>query len=238
MGRRKYDRDQLRAVCDGVRSLPEVAAILGWKLRTVKRLVVEENLPRRKPGSRSPVNGSANPAYAGGRSIDAGGYALVIAPEGHPGARRTGRILEHRLVMERSIGRHLTPEEVVDHIDGLTLHNDPSNLRLFACNADHLSATLSGTQAMSVAGRKNLRGRHQPPVETPVDIHRQRKERGDVRLQAILRAALSLGIGSPHLLGTKRWLVKAGIDPYSRPSLGQGLVGVLSRYELDLGLSG
>jgi hypothetical protein len=238
MGARRYDREQLRAVCDGVRSLPEVASILGWKLRTVKRLVVEDNLPRRKPGSRSPVNGANNPAYAGGRSIDDSGYALSIAPEGHPNARRIGRILEHRLVMERSIGRYLTRHEVVDHIDGLTLHNDPSNLRLFACNGDHLSATLSGPQVMSEAGKMNRRGRLRLEGWTPVDIHRQRKARGDVRLLGILRAALSLGIDSPHLLGTKRWLVKAGIDPHSRPSLEQGLSDVLSRYELDLGRSG
>lgn len=39
---------------------------------------------------------------------------------------------EHRYVMERKIGRRLTPEETVHHIDGVRSHNDMTNLELFS----------------------------------------------------------------------------------------------------------
>lgn len=45
---------------------------------------------------------------------------------------------EHRLVMERFLGRKLAPDEHVHHIDGDTLNNSPSNLKIVT-RAEHLS---------------------------------------------------------------------------------------------------
>ena len=45
--------------------------------------------------------------------------------------------MEHRLVMEDKLGRYLTPEEEVHHIDGNRANNDPDNLRLFPNKATH-----------------------------------------------------------------------------------------------------
>jgi hypothetical protein len=39
--------------------------------------------------------------------------------------------------MEAKLGRYLTPEEVVHHIDGDKENNDPDNLMLFANNGEH-----------------------------------------------------------------------------------------------------
>lgn len=41
-----------------------------------------------------------------------------------------GYVMEHRLVMAKSLGRSLTPDETVHHIDGNTLNNDLLNLQL------------------------------------------------------------------------------------------------------------
>lgn len=87
--------------------------------------------------------GEINPSWKGGRYLDADGYVLVYAPD-HPHATNSGRVREHRLVAERALGRHLSPEEVVDHIDGVRANNDPSNLRVFPRNSEHLAATLKG----------------------------------------------------------------------------------------------
>ena len=44
---------------------------------------------------------------------------------------------EHRIVAEQMLGRSLKPDEVVHHIDENKRNNDPSNLMVFATQADH-----------------------------------------------------------------------------------------------------
>ncbi|HUU57254.1 MAG TPA: HNH endonuclease [bacterium] len=41
--------------------------------------------------------------------------------------------------MERVLGRPLQPNEVVHHEDGNPTNNDPSNLRLFHSNEEHMA---------------------------------------------------------------------------------------------------
>ena len=47
------------------------------------------------------------------------------------------RIDLHRLVMQKHLGRELTPVEVVHHLDGNKSNNNLSNLKLFANKAEH-----------------------------------------------------------------------------------------------------
>lgn len=226
----------VRKIADGDLSLNQIASLTGVPHSTVKKILARcPDIPRRKPG---PPRGERNPDWQGGRSIDRDGYATVPAPEGHPRARSIGRIAEHRLVMERRLGRYLERHEVVDHIDGLTLHNAPENLRLFASNAAHLSETLRGrAKEISVSGRQNihLQGRHTEGFE-PVDTHRLRRERGDLRLRAILQLALKLGTDSPFLLGTRRHLAKAGIVDLERSTIERAWGDLCLRWEADLTL--
>jgi hypothetical protein len=44
----------------------------------------------------------------------------------------------HRHIMEKEIGRKLTEEEVVHHIDGDKNNNEPENLYLFPNKSEHL----------------------------------------------------------------------------------------------------
>lgn len=57
------------------------------------------------------------------------GYKLVYAPN-HPRKNEAGYVREHVIVMEQHIGRYLTDDEVVHHIDFNRGNNDISNLRL------------------------------------------------------------------------------------------------------------
>ena len=69
------------------------------------------------------------------------GYILVKAPEGHPGKDCKGYVREHRLVVEKNIGRHLTKAEVVHHVDEsyeARSENDLGNLELMSV-AEHLT---------------------------------------------------------------------------------------------------
>lgn len=212
MKKSKYDKDAIRNLCDGKRSSAEIAKIVGCPSKYVQELMLKENLPRLKSG---PPRGEKNPAWKGGRHVDRDGYCLIPAPDGHPYARRSGkkigRILEHRLVMEQTIGRYLLPTEVVDHIDGNKLNNSPENLRLFESNGQHLAQTLKGrTPNWSKSGRRNFRGRSAKKLKDHerIDTYRLRKETHEIREQSILRARELLGADSLYLLGMERFLKK------------------------------
>lgn len=58
------------------------------------------------------------------------GYLWISVPTGVTGKK--GGILEHRYVMSRHIGRQLTKQETVHHIDGDRTNNELSNLELFS----------------------------------------------------------------------------------------------------------
>lgn len=221
-------RPRILELADGQRTSAEIAEIVGCNPKYVQntlRVLNHERLPR---GAR---RGELNPSYVDGRSVDRDGYAVVSAPPGHPHARRSGTMFEHRLVMERELGRYLKPTEIVDHIDGLHLHNAPSNLRLFASNADHLRATISGQRPLwSEAGLAKMRiAPHLRADHERVDMYRQRRAAGEVRLLQILLAASRLGIASPYLLGTRHHLEQARIDCSSPTTIERALADLLSR---------
>jgi hypothetical protein len=70
------------------------------------------------------------PNYKGPQRTDRG-YIVVDHPDG-------GRVYEHRLVMEQTLGRPLRRDEHVHHIDHDRSNNDPSNLQVMLCS-DHMA---------------------------------------------------------------------------------------------------
>lgn len=83
-------------------------------------------------------SGHNHPNWKGGRSVNCQGYVTVPAKD-HPNAMPNGRILEHRLVAEKKLGRLLESNEVVHHIDGNKENNDPSNLVVFTREKHNLT---------------------------------------------------------------------------------------------------
>ena len=220
------------SLADGVRTSREIAAIVGCNSKHAQNVIRKHGAPSLPRGAR---RGDLNPAWVDGRTIDLDGYALIPAPPGHPTARSSGQILEHRWIVENQIGRHLLPTETVDHIDGLHLHNAPSNLRLFESNSTHLRATISGqTPKWSEAGwaRMKLAPGLRQSLER-VDTYRLRRARGDVRLLQILLALSQFGPGSPYLLGTHRLLAQAQIDPSEPTTIERAWADLSARLAAD-----
>lgn len=134
---------ELVRLAEGGASFEEMAQELGTNRKTIRRYLKEHDIQRPHHRQIRDYRGRRNPAWKGGRMTDKSGYILVHQPD-HPQANRHGYCREHRLVMEAKLGRTLTREEVVDHIDGNTGNNDPENLRVFPNNGEHLRATLTG----------------------------------------------------------------------------------------------
>ena len=65
----------------------------------------------------------------GGGRITAFGYVLIWSPD-HPNKSKRGYVQEHRLIIEKEIGRYLTKEEVVHHINNIRDDNRIENLKL------------------------------------------------------------------------------------------------------------
>lgn len=64
------------------------------------------------------------------RHVTADGYVLVLRPDS-PMAKRNGYVAEHRLVMSEALGRMLTANENVHHINGDRADNRLENLELW-----------------------------------------------------------------------------------------------------------
>jgi hypothetical protein len=55
----------------------------------------------------------------------------------HPQADKQGYVFEHRLVLEKKLGRMLSKEECSHHINGNCADNRSENLEAFPSNAEH-----------------------------------------------------------------------------------------------------
>lgn len=128
------------------KSLNEIARILGcgstnifyWMNKyKIKRRSFSESLmghlvtlKTRKKISKNHYNisGKSNPNWKNGRFITNDGYVKVYAPA-HP--NKVGNyMLEHRLIMEKYLGRYLTSNEVVNHKNRVKDDNKRKNLGL------------------------------------------------------------------------------------------------------------
>jgi hypothetical protein len=100
--------------------------------------IFEKTKQERKRKYIESISGKNSPNWKGGRVKDYRGYVWIKAPKGHLGANLWGYIYEHRLIIEKHLGRYLRKEEVIRHINNNTSDNRLDNLKLCRNNNEHL----------------------------------------------------------------------------------------------------
>lgn len=87
-------------------------------------------MSRNKLGQFTSDNvGKKHPRWRGGKTIDRYGYPKLLKPD-CPMSDSKGYVYEHRYKMAKKIGRLLTREDVVHHINGIRDDNRIENLEL------------------------------------------------------------------------------------------------------------
>lgn len=115
---------------------------------------------RELPSQRKDINwdkkhkaGANNPNFGGGKYIDDKGYVRVLEPD-HP-KNIKGYVYEHRLLMEKYLGRYLMPWEAVHHINEIKTDNRIENF--FLCTQKEHSAIHMEGRKPSMDQRDKLR---------------------------------------------------------------------------------
>jgi hypothetical protein len=120
------------------KSLNDIAKIVNQDRKTVHRWLAYYKIKSHKVGETR--MGKDNQFWREGKHIytsKSRGYRYIYKP-GHPMARKSGYVPEHRFIVSELLGRNLERNEEVHHINFNEGDNRLENLYLFSSKSDHM----------------------------------------------------------------------------------------------------
>ena len=128
------DRHEWLAQYESAGSVSELARRIGKSNETARYHLKKHGIEIKSSGYKSPKSvrhfGPDHGSWKGGTYRHSDGYVYEYAPSHPDAAGAKGYVLQHRLVMERKLGRRLAPKELVHHINEVKHDNRPGNLEL------------------------------------------------------------------------------------------------------------
>ncbi len=107
------------------KSIKQIRREYGWGINTIKRWLRLHEIPIRS--CDDPIVRKQKGGFRLKKQRRNNGYQYIYFPE-HPNAGSSGFISEHRLRASKMLGRELTKQDIIHHIDGDRLNNEELNL--------------------------------------------------------------------------------------------------------------
>lgn len=128
----KLDEEKIREMYESGMTQSEIASEIGVTQKVVWRFMLRHGIKARNPVKRNQLREN-NSYWKGGKRIE-NGYLFLYMPDHHK-AKSNGYVRYHDIVAEKMIGRELRwygpadpRSEIVHHINGNKLDNQPENL--------------------------------------------------------------------------------------------------------------
>ena len=136
----------------GIESRPKHKGMKGKKMPESAKIRISKAHKGKNVSAetRKKMSESSKGCGIGHKKNRSDGYVSIYFPD-HPKCTKDGYVMEHDLVMECIIGRHLTDGEVVHHKNGIRNDNRKENLQLLTFK-EHASLHMKDRWAKKKGG--------------------------------------------------------------------------------------
>lgn len=127
------DKETLEKLYAENGSISALARTIGKSYSTARWYLQRNGIPINGHGYKSPKTvryfKENHFNWKGGTYVSKEGYVIEYAPD-HPNAGSKGYVKQHRIIMEKHLGRYLDHNEIVHHINGIKTDNRIENLMI------------------------------------------------------------------------------------------------------------